>query len=91
MDQCVSECMKRRRFGNGSFLQIDDRLRVIERISVAWEQVPPDTIRCSWRKSLPIDENREFPIHDTEGKTAHRDLETSAVKGNPTLLEPSCC
>ena len=47
MDQCVSECMKRRRFGNGSFPQIDDRLRVIERISVAWEQVPPDTIlRC---------------------------------------------
>ena len=39
-----------------NFLKSINILKVIERISLAWEQISPDTIRRSWRKLLPIKE-----------------------------------
>ncbi|XP_063588912.1 jerky protein homolog-like [Penaeus indicus] len=62
--QGVLECMKRlyrksvlRDLISQDAVSMDHFLKSIERISVAWEQVSPDTIRCSWRKLLPIDKN----------------------------------
>ena len=38
------------------FLKSINLLEVIERISLQWEQISPETIRRSWRKLLPIEE-----------------------------------
>ena len=32
-------------------------LKVIEKIAMAWEQINPQTMRCSWRKLIPIEED----------------------------------
>ena len=72
MDQGVLESMKRRYRASllrdlllsedkdiVTFLKEINMLKVIEKIAISWDQISPQTIRCSWQKLINIveDEN----------------------------------